>query len=463
LLSHSNQCEAAIEQFEKAIELDHKNLATLQNISLCLVALEKYDEAADRLREAMDLVSKDDNDRIAELELDHARIMLSKKDYQAALKFTKAAYQKYLTLDAAEAYIRNLFALRDFKSIVDVVNEKKWFDNFLNLHEIYFEVGCALWSQGQQSLIYPIVTKTLENLEQGGSFATTPWLAAWIAGYMYVSYDDVDACMQLCNRIQSPKFKADLGPELQWAYAYPDGASKQWLGQIYYQKAVDAHRADQDPVEWVDKLKALAIAEAGGPNGQPVYMMNNAAQQLGVYYRKYAKAEESVWKACFRDAIIEALDMLGDEDPLNDVTAYLRLQDLLVAAGDLKNANAAAAVVLTEFFAPSNKETGEALEAIGFKGPFYSCDGLCSPSFTTYKTGYTDLHICTECVDRGFCEECFQLIKKGDMPARLCSQEHEFMQILPVQEEVKGVAAKFDGKTMEVQKIWLNSLRKEWT
>jgi hypothetical protein len=55
------------------------------------------------------------------------------------------------------------------------------------------------------------------------------------------------------------------------------------------------------------------------------------------------------------------------------------------------------------------------------------------------------------------------LIKKGEMPVRICSQKHEFMQMLPVPEEAKGVAAKFDGKTMEVQKEWLQSLRKEWT
>jgi hypothetical protein len=280
---------------------------------------------------------------------------------------------------------------------------------------------------------------------------------------MYDSYDDVEACLQLCNRIQDPKFKADLGPELQWAFVYPDEASKGWLGQIYYQRAVDAHQADQDPIEWLDKLKQLAIAEPEGPRGQPVYRMNNAAQKLGVYYRKYGKAEESVWKACFRDAIIEALDMLEDDTPINDVVAYVQLQYLLVSAGDLKNAKAAAAVVLTEFYVPSTKETTETLEEINFKGPFFSCAALCSTDFTTYKESYTELHICTECASATFCEDCIKLLKKGNLPARICSQKHDFMQILPVLEEAKGVAAKFDGETMEVQKAWLQSLRKEWT
>jgi tetratricopeptide (TPR) repeat protein len=173
LLSQSKQCEAALQQFEKAIELD-KNSSTLQNMSLCLSVLERYDEAADRLQEAMDMLAEDNNDLIAELELDRVRIMMNKQDHQTALKFTKAAYEKYLTLDAAEAYIQNLFALGDFKSIVEVVKEKTWYNNFLNLHQIAFEVGCALRSQGQQSFMYPLVTKTLELLEQGGDFATSP-------------------------------------------------------------------------------------------------------------------------------------------------------------------------------------------------------------------------------------------------------------------------------------------------
>jgi hypothetical protein len=72
---------------------------------------------------------------------------------------------------------------------------------------------------------------------------------------MYDSYDDVEECLQLCNRIQDPKFKADLGPELQWAFTYPDEVSRDLLCDIYYQKAVDAHQADQDATLWMDKLK----------------------------------------------------------------------------------------------------------------------------------------------------------------------------------------------------------------
>jgi hypothetical protein len=45
----------------------------------------------------------------------------------------------------------------------------------------------------------------------------------------------------------------------------------------------------------------------------------------------------------------------------------------------------------------------------------------------------------------------------------MCSPNHKFVQVFPIPEETKDVAARFvEGKTMEVQKGWLEKLRKEW-
>lgn len=175
----------------------------------------------------------------------------------------------------------------------------------------------------------------------------------------------------------------------------------------------------------------------------------------GMYLRRYGGTDESKWKACFRDSILQGIDMLGDEDPMNDQSAYASLTEALLAAGARSNA----AVVLMPYEASGDPVLSKALKAINFS-TYWSCDGLCDTQFHSYK----ELYFCEECPDVCFCEDCFPILKKGQLPFRKCNPEHTFLQLLPVPTEAKDVAARFvDMKTMEVDKNWLDALRREWS
>jgi hypothetical protein len=283
-----------------------------------------------------------------------------------------------------------------------------------------------------------------------------------VAEYMYSSYADVDESMNLFERIKSPQFKVDLGPDLQWAYGYPSASADTYLAMICYQKAADACKAGKASDKWVSKLRNLAVAEDSDTKDSPVYKVNDEALTLGTYLRQYGNVDDCAWKSCFRDYVIQSIDLLGDEDPLNDIDAYAQLVKVLLAAGDVRNASAAAAVVLIPESTTSDSDL-RAPESINFSQNFYRCNGLCTAQFRTYKIEYKELHFCQECIDVCFCEECFPLIKKGELPYRMCSPDHKFIQLFPVPEDAKDVSAQFDGKSMEVQKEWLDGLRKDWS
>jgi len=416
----------------------------------------------------MKLVPPDSSSLTSQLQSDLIEMMMSKNDYRSALQYAKQTYEKYPDVDIMILHVRCLYALRDFKEIVNIIKDfqssKDGADPyaFFSLRGACFEISGSLSYENSITLIQPMVSKALESCDSNNEFIETPWWAAHVAEFMYHGYDDTTASMELFERIASPKFKSDLSPELQWTYDYLSSTSTKHLALIYYDRAVTAHNCGQDTSAWVGKLRKLATSE-DKQRGSVVYQMNDSAYMLGIYLRKYAKVNESDWKACFRNPIVEGLDMLSDEDPLNDINAYVRLVTLLMAAGDVQNASAVSAVILTEYTTGEDTEVRKALKAINFQGPFLKCDGLCSNVVNTYGTDYRELHTCTECLSTHFCQDCFPLLKKGEMPKRVCNPKHEFIQILPVPEEVEGIAARFDGKTMQVQKEWLDALRKKWS
>ena len=420
----------------------------------------------------MKLVPQDSSYLTSQLQGDLIEMMMSKNDYKSALKYAlkyaKQTYEKYPDVYIMVLHVKCLYAIRDFKGIVNIIKDfqnSEYATNpgaFFSLRHASFEISGALSYDNSIAIIQPTVSKALEFCESNDDIIVMPWLAAHVAEFMYYGYDDTTASMELFERIASPKFKSGLSPELQWAYNYLSLTSTKHLALIYYDKAVTAHNCGQDTSAWVGKLRKLATSE-DKQRGSVVYQMNDSAYILGIYLRKYAKVNETDWKACFRNPIVEALDMLSDEDPLNDIDAYMRLTKLLMAAGDVQNASAVSAVILTEYSNGEDTEFRKALKAINFRGNFLKCDGLCSNGINTYGTDYEELHTCTECLSTRFCQDCFPLLKRGKMPKRICNPKHEFIQMLPVPEEMKGIAARFDGETMQVQKEWLDTLRKKWS
>ena len=94
-----------------------------------------------------------------------------------------------------------------------------------------------------------------------------------------------------------------------------------------------------------------------------------------------------------------------------------------------------------------------------------SPDGPCSTDNYQKPGGYKEIWYCTCCYDTQFCEECIEMTKKGELPLRKCDKDHPFMKFLPVPEELKEKAVVWnaDNPAVEVNREWLESLRKAWS
>lgn len=88
----------------------------------------------------------------------------------------------------------------------------------------------------------------------------------------------------------------------------------------------------------------------------------------------------------------------------------------------------------------------------------WKCAGPCSTS----QGDYEELHLCGVCNDIAFCEKCILLMKKDEMPMRICARDHPHIKMFPVVEEAKRMTDSPLEKRFEVQQSWLESLKETW-
>jgi hypothetical protein len=61
----------------------------------------------------------------------------------------------------------------------------------------------------------------------------------------------------------------------------------------------------------------------------------------GFWLQEYEHAEKSVWKDCFRPSVLEAIEILSDDDPYNDQTGYASFAIALLHASNIDNGTSA--------------------------------------------------------------------------------------------------------------------------
>jgi hypothetical protein len=251
---------------------------------------------------------------------------------------------------------------------------------------------------------------------------------------------------------------------------------------VYYVEAMASETGKaKGPRHWITNLEKLAkydhdTHETSG---------SGASLMLGLWSQEHGNMIEA--RNCCRTYVLQALDMLSDDDPYNDSTAWLSLSKSLMKAGDRGNAAAAYAVVAQQFDklkaaiakkskAPANSEVTSttadkkvssnalpsamtALEISSNAQPLrpatpsaayppptpsfssdptpevttsdWFCDGQCRRRVELW----TALYICEICVSSNcFCEQCIDLVKAGKLDFRVCDPKHRWYQAYPVRE-----------------------------
>ena len=226
------------------------------------------------------------------------------------------------------------------------------------------------------------------------------------------------------------------------------------LPQILFDLAASAKKTGDDYESWVSKLQGLSdIWGKCGSDRDNSY----STLLLGHWYRQFEQAEEKVWRPYFKARILEALEMLNDDDLSNDQDAYYRLARILFLAGDRENATAAYAVALKPLEALATQKKA-AVRNYFMWYSWSSCSGICN----TAKLELKELHTCETCFEVLFCESCIKLVKANELPVRVCSSQHPFSLVYPLPEERQNFAARLIDGRVEVQKEWVERLRKQW-
>lgn len=239
------------------------------------------------------------------------------------------------------------------------------------------------------------------------------------------------------------------------------------LARHYFQQAFEAEKGSPDADKNVKKLERLAKFKTRSTKESPTIInASPPAIMLGVWYRLNDRPEDA--RACFRPSIREALRILSDDDPNNDRGGFMDLANVLLAAGDDKNAIA----VLQALGSSEDQESTDGTEGTKSDGVKdsdpdseddygelvqFSCDGPCHRVFASWQ----NTSQCRYCIDTGFCENCIKLLKTNTMPLNVCSPWHEWLVIPPPAKKTQSGKLLIDDTLVDVEH-WQKSLKQQW-
>ena len=307
---------------------------------------------------------------------------------------------------------------------------------------------------------------------------------------------------------------ATAGGTENWQLSYCKNLVVKRFSNFCFQKALDAGQGTLEADNHIKKLeKSCKQKTKATTDATEVITTNYSAIFLGLWYRLNGQDEEA--RACFQPYIKEAVMILSDDDPDNDITGYYDLAHVLLAAGDEVNAMAVFHVLKpykktnkaevddeepgqnesrataekpeftgTEGNEAKEKSSGEvnqtkmeekpntagkdeatskdiiaaAREAFPeeeFLYPWY-CDGPCERQFPSYSYAY----VCRYCLC-DFCEDCLNVVKNDTLEIKVCNIRHEWLYVSPPKQTV-GENEIIVGDVVMTLEDFKDSLRKEW-
>jgi hypothetical protein len=154
---------------------------------------------------------------------------------------------------------------------------------------------------------------------------------------------------------------------------------------------------------------------------------------LGMLYRLSGRNREA--RDCFKPHIKLGIDLLSDDDPDNDWIAYSKMSKVFNHAGDERNFRACVAA----------------------NPKWVWCDGACGLTATpTY--GFS---ACRYCVNIDFCENCLELLKRDELPAKRCSPRHSFIEYRTLDRAPRRGIVRVGDEEIPVGE-WLGRIKRAW-
>lgn len=499
LREHQNYDES-LQHFTRALELDKTMWLARAGIAMVYISKQEYGKAIelDKITERdiqQNLLDENENVVLVKANLHKTQERIA--ECYAALEEEENCFMYY---QRAQSNDRNCDGCTSL--LLSKMHEKGLYDDMISLlkamdeEQVYGQTfSCltnSLWQNQNESADYFISVATAGQKTGNVDYLVEVYRNAIQTAKKHLK-TVVASSLELClAKLYSQYTQEERKAARIWnniVETFPGSREESDMGEIkqsattnlarhFFQRALDVGYGSPNADKFVRKMEKLAKTRPRSMyDSQTFVSASPPALVLGLWYRLNGMNEDA--KSCFRPSIKEALQILSDDDPDNDLQGFYQLVFALLAAGDDENV-----IAIAHFCGayeeepdpgdsnetPNNEtdegavDTGESNNAntgttISIAPGSIKCDGSCNRIFYQYD----NFSVCRYCYNVGFCENCLSLVKSGTLPLNLCSKEHEWLVIPPKPRGMPSGGSKIlVGGVPTNLEDWKNGLRKKW-
>ena len=351
--------EPAIQNFEKALNLDETAWVAMEGMARCWgeqgsyeKAIEYQEKALENLPDTMEYLRGYLLPRIAQwkgelgdsdgaYEAARTGYLAEPSSVLAQLRFIQALHRA----DMAQSIIENLEYLDNWRLLE---KDYSYLVRFFALgNDAFWEIGKACRTQGKPEFILTALEKALALVDQSNNGNRQIILRMSIAFFRYSYYDQVDEPMLLWEA--ALKFISAKPESLRKEWARERRTCVNFLGQLYFDAAMATAKAGGNSSQYSDKLKGISVVVETSMDHESenfdFYGTEYPSMLWGCWMRDHQGTEVAAWRKCFKARLLEQMNMLDDDDPSNDEAGLHALAATLFKAGDRKNAGAILAIL----------------------------------------------------------------------------------------------------------------------
>ncbi|KAI9837471.1 MAG: hypothetical protein M1819_007119 [Sarea resinae] len=319
-----------------------------------------YTEAINCLKKAQDLLPKDDiiencgayslraychrelgQDDLA-IENMHNELGL----WTGAVDIVEGLFSFLLFLDQKRRYKEMIALFKEFHGEALPDGNSKLIDSILFACKEWGEdnllprLRAAAQKEGQLGFALKIQKASIRAAKLKRIKGPVAQLRNSLAMFYYRFINEEEKAIKLWRRVMEDP--AVICPTSRWHHLR--GEAAQNLALHYFTKALVAKKADESSTAFVEALEHLCTQNSGGRlRLDDCFSTKDTTLFLSAWYRLDGQTEKA--RACVKEHIVLALDLLTDDDDTNDIDGFRRLGMNLLKAHDEENVKRAFSMI----------------------------------------------------------------------------------------------------------------------
>ena len=346
--------DAAIVEFQNALNVE-KARVWLIGLAQCYAKSGNYSTAIIWGQKALAAISNDEGNAPAE-RADTYRQISTWYLHTNEIKMAIASAREAFHLDRENimilvALVKSLFVGKQFVEMIDLLNA--YFENFSSTSqtsvlnktskfEITRMIAIASAAIDRRDFVEKLLRKAVAEAQESKDYFHKEQYKYHLGSHLINpptptrTAEAISLLEQVFESVKDKKYTSAL-----WILRKE---AQERLSQLYFHKATQAEQAGGDSNQWISKLETLSNKSGAGlRRGFKKYSTNDASLMLGLWHSIHGNRKQA--KECLRDIVLQAIDLLRDSDPTNDIAGYKVLAQAFMFFQDEINAVAAFSLV----------------------------------------------------------------------------------------------------------------------